>query len=153
MVTGIGDIASIIGVADVATRVCLRLARFLEEARHAGETRSSLYMRAASLHDLLKAVQVATTSRKAKIRTKPISKDEGQILEVLNSAINRCDLTVEKLEGKLKALGENEKGPNRWQRLKLQAKLDVSDPLIVRIERDIQADVASLQMLFSCLSP
>ena len=151
--TGVGDIAAIIGIADVATRMCLRIARFLEESRHSGEVLNSLRSRATALKEILEAVQKATKKRTDHVRTKPISDDEVGVWRVLSAAMVRCESTVEKFEAKLKSLGQDGKEPNFRQRAKLQLRLDVSGGGIARIEREIQADIKAMQLLVTCLSP
>ena len=151
--TGIGDIAAIIGTADVATRVCLRIARFLEESKHSGEVLSSLRSRATALKEILEAVQNATKERRDHVWTKPISDDEVGVWRVLSAAMFRCEASVEKFEVKLRSLGQEGKEPNFWQRAKLQSRLEVSGGGIARIEREIQADTKAIQLLVTCLSP
>ena len=152
VLTGVGDVGAIIGIADVATRVGLRLGRFLEDSKDAGETRSNLYKKVTDLQHILEAVRAATTERKGHVRTTPISDDEGRILKILTVALDRCKSTVEKLAEKLGSLGRGGTEPNWRQRAMLQLRLDVQGPSIVRIEKDIQADIEALQLLHSCLS-
>ena len=151
--TGVGDIGAIIGIADVAIRACLRIARFIEESKHSGEVLSSLRSRATALKELLEAVRKAAKERTDRVRTKSISDDEVGVWRVLSAAVVRCVSTVEKMEAKLQSLGQDGKEPNLPQRAILQLKLEVSGGGIARLERDIQADIEAMQLLFTCLSP
>lgn len=151
--TGVGEVGAIISIADVAARVCLRLARFLNEVKDADETRSSLYKKATTLHDILKAVEIATRRRNVHVPTKPVSDDEGMILVMLTAALGRCESTVEKFEEKLGGLGRGGTEPKLLERAMLQLRLDVQGSGIARIERDIQADIAALHLLSTCFLP
>lgn len=150
---GVGEVGAIISIADVAARVCLRLARFLDEAKDAGETRSNLHNKAAALHDILQVVDAATRKRNAHVHTKPVSDDEGGILEMLDAALRRCESTVMKFEEMLGKLGGGGTEPNWLRRAILQLKLDVHGSGIAKIERNIEADIAALQLLHACCSP
>jgi len=150
---GVGEVGAIISIADVAARVCLRLGRFLNEVKDAGETRSSLHKKAAALHDILKVVDAATRKRNVHVHTKPISDDEGGILVMLTAALGRCESTVKKFEEMLGRLGGGGTEPNWLGRAILQLKLDVRGSGIAKIERDIEADIAPLQLLSTCFLP
>ena len=153
LMAGVGEFGTIVSIADVATRVCLRLARFIDESKEAGATRNNLYMRLLAMHTLLETVKSATTERKDKIRAIPISADEGRILSRMGMTVDHCESTVQRLEEKVKSLGRDRRDTNWRQRLMLQLRLEVSGSSIERIERDIQVDTEALQLLFTCLSP
>lgn len=153
MTFGVGEVGAVISIADVAARVGIRLARFLAESKDAGETRNSLHTTATDLREILTAIETATRKRSGQVQTKPISEDEDRILVILKAAVGRCESTVEKFEKKLGGLGRG--GTElRWrERFALQLRLDVHQSGIARVERDIRADIASLQLLFTCFSP
>lgn len=151
--TGVGDIGTILSIADIATRVCLRLARFIDESKEAGATRDNLSRRLLTMNTLLETVKSATAERKDKVRLIPISVDEGRILSTMKTTVDHCESTIQRLEEKVKSLKQNQRDPNWRQRIMLQLRLDVSGSSIERIERDIEADTEALQLLFICLTP
>ena len=153
MISGVGDVGAIVSIADVAARVCLRIARFLNEVKDADKTRSGLYKKATALHDILKAVEAATRERNAQVHTKPVSDDEDGILEMLTAALDRCESTVKKFEEKLGGLGLGGTEPRWPERAMLQLRIDVQWSGIARLEKDIQADIAAIQLLFTCFLP
>ena len=146
------DIGAIISIADVTTRVCLRLAQFIDDCRSAGETRETLRAKVTTLRGLLEAIKTATSGRALQLPTKPVSDNENEILTVLAKALDRCESTVEKLDGKLERLGNGGTKLSIRERVKLQATLDYQESDIQRIEKEIQADIAAIQVLFQCLS-
>ena len=153
MVFGVGEGGAIVSIADVAARVGFRLARFLREVKDASETRSSLHEKATALHDVLEAVEAAMRKRNAQVHTKPVSDDEREILVRLTAALDRCESRVKRFEEKLGGLGRGGTEPRLWERVTLQLKLDVQGPGIARVERDIQADTAVIQLQLTCLGP
>lgn len=150
--TGVEGIGAIIGIADVATRVYLSTARFIQDCKAAGETRTRLYEKVTALNGVLEAVETLLTARRNQSR-KPISYHEDDILKNLRRAMERCEGTVERLNEKVTSLGPGTREPNWRQRAILQLKLNVKEPEILRIERDMQADIGSLQVYLTCLSP
>lgn len=151
--TGVEGIGAIIGIADVASRVCISTARFLEESRVAGETRSALYHKVTTLNSILEAVKTTATHREKQFREKPVSSHEDVILKVLGTALKRCKATMERLESKVTSLGSDTTVPNLLHRCMLQFRHQVSGPAIARIERDMQADIGSMQLMLTCLVP
>lgn len=151
--TVVGDIGTILSIADVATRACLRIARFIDDMGDAGEKRSNLYTRVTTLGTLLDSVKSATSKRSEYIGTGSVSTDEDQILRKMHLTIGHCVSTMEKFEAKLASLGPSQKDPKWGQRAMLQLRFEVSGSGIARIERDIQADTETLQLLLTCLSP
>ena len=153
MTIGIEYVGAIIGVADVAARACLKLARIIEESKESDETRSELYKKVNSLHETLTAIDISLRKRSGDVQTKPVSDDESRILQKLKSALERCDSTVASLEKKLVSLGAQGTGPNKLQRLALQMKFEVQGAGITKLERDIQVDLEAVQLLLTCLAP
>ena len=147
------DVGAIISIADVASRVCLRLARFVNDASNVRETRNRLLTNAATLRGLLEAVRSSTSMRTSQLYVKPVNDEESAILECLTSALYRCESTVEELNTLLQELGGGVSEPNWLEQAMLQLRLDYRGSGIERLEKEIQQHIAAIKLLFECLSP
>ena len=147
------DVGAIISIVDVASRVGLRLAHFIDDASNVCETRNRLLTNAATLRGLLEAVRSSTSMRNRQLHVKPVNEEEGAILECLTSALCRCESTVEKLDTLLQELGGGVSEPNWLQRAMMQLSLDYHGSGIERLEKEIEQHIAAIKLLFECLSP
>ena len=146
------DVGAIISIADIAFRACVSLARFIERSRHARETRDKLQKKVDLLRGLLVAVTAATTAREGELDIKPVGDGEKVILKLLKLALERCKATVEMMTSSFQQLGSQGTELNRREQLRLQAKLDRQKSDVEAFEKDIDADIAAIQLLFNCLS-
>ena len=147
------DVGAIISIADIASRVCLRLARFIDDAGNAGETRNRLFTKATTLRSLLEAVKTSTRQRKLQLRIKPVNDEENGLLECLTAALGACDTTIENLVTLLQELGGGVSAPNWFERAMLQLSLDYRASGIERLENEIQEHFEAIRLLSECLSP
>lgn len=147
------DVGAIISIADITIRACVSLARFIERCRHAGETRDSVQTKLDLLRGLLAAVTTATTTREGQLDIKPVGDGEKALLiKLLKLALERCKATVEKMATELQQMGNEGTGLNRRELVRLQARLDRQKSAMAAFEKDIDADIAAIQLLLNCLS-
>ena len=149
---GVESGGAIIGIVDIAVRVGLRLARFLHDVNEAEEARSTLYTRVAELDRIVNSVRTIVQTRDQDTQ-KPISDDEYAIRLTLLRAISRCEGTVQRFEQQIAQLGNIERRSRWWRSVALQIRLDVHENTLARTDKDIQADIAALQLLYMCFLP
>lgn len=150
--TGVECGGAIIGIVDVAGRVGFRLAQFLHDVNEAEETRNTLYTKVAELEGIVRTVKTTVKARDQN-NQKPISEEEDAIRSLLLRAMCQCERTVQKFGEQIGWLGNVERRPRWWKTVALQIRLDVHGSTLARTERDIQADIASLQLLYTCFLP
>ena len=80
MMVGVGEVGAIIGIVDVATRVCLRLACFLQEVKDVGDTINSLRNKVMTFQDILSEVGAVMRKRSNNVDINLVSDDENRML-------------------------------------------------------------------------
>lgn len=148
--------ASCIAVVQVASKLCLSLAKFISEAKDANDTTSDLVKRVVTLHSMLEIVRGVLKTRASQRQARPFvpfdDDVEKGVWDQAEKVLQRCEGTVKRLEGELDSLGRGES--KSWAQLaSLQLKLNVRDPAISRIEKDIDANVSAAQLMITCFQP
>lgn len=145
----LGVIASVAQILDYSLRLFSKVAGFVHDVKYAPETKMDLVTKVTSLYQTLHAVNTCLRRWQEQVGTRPLPADETFVLLAVFKALERCEQTVHKLEAKIQRLGGSRN--DLWNRLRLQTQLEIRGSSISHIEKSIDANLGSLQVLLPCL--
>lgn len=144
--------ASIIAVVDYSFKLSLNIAQFVHEAKDASGATKDLFFKVTSLHQTCHTVHLSLKKRAEQVNKKLLSLDEQEIWCTIRNALERCEKTVERFKEELEGLSTSEELTWRQQGQQ-QLKLKIRSPKIASLEKKIDANIGSLQVLLPCLQP
>jgi leucyl-tRNA synthetase len=147
-----GVVTAAISTADVVARLCLCLAQFESDRRHAGSRVETLHRQLRNLYNVVGNVRYCLDARAGGDQS-PASDDD--LLQNMKDTLSDCRDTMRKFEQELTAIH----GPQQFEKLKnsllkstlVTLKLKSKSGLVDRFEREIAGYLTNVQLQFSCL--
>ena len=143
---------ALLGIIDIASRLGLRLARFLQEVREAKETSNGLLKQAATFRNVLSCVEKTLRNGGAYSQTN-FSNNEGlELRQLMKDALDHCKVTVTRFEKRLRSLGRDT-DPEWIKNFAYTWRSQAQASGLARSEADMKSDIAWLHLLLTCFSP
>lgn len=143
--------SAVIQVLGASLVLSQKIASFILDAKNVAETRSHLFDQVDCLYATVTAVHIALKRREPQLTTRPVGDDEREIYEQTQRTLEKTQRSVQWLEEVLEKLGGG-RSKKCWEKAWLQMKVQVRNPAIARISRQIETSVSSLQLMLQCIN-
>ena len=143
------SIAAAIGCVEIATRVCERLSRFVNEAKNADSEAEHLKQKVERLHVILQNIQSNRSSR-LPTASKQSDTEEDRLWEQIRSSVERCGTTLTAFKKELDCLQDKARFDILRKAL-LAKRLNKISRAAEIFDSNIDINIHDIQISFSCL--
>ena len=147
----LGGVAAGLQVASLSIKVIKKLAEFVHDARGVVETNHRILNQVDNLIDTVRTVQDVMERRQAQTEARPLSKDELKAQNNIARTLERTIKTIDLLREKIEKLGGGKSQPGAWRRGWIQIKAQVQNEAIIQIEKQMDRNMKSLQLIIPCV--
>lgn len=146
----LGAVAAGLQVAALSVKVVETLARFVHDARAVAETNSRILIQVENLIETVRTVEGVMKRRESKRGERPISDDEAKALEKTAKTLKQTIKNINVLRDKIEKLGGGRSQPNAWRKGWIQLKTQIQSESIIHIEKMLDLNLKSLQLIIPC---
>jgi len=147
----LGGVAAGLQIAALSIGVIEKLAAFVHDARGVAETNNRILSQVNNLIETVATVQDVMERRELQRGTRPISDDELKAQDKTTRTLEQTKNTIDLLRLKIEHLGGGRSHPGAWRRGWIQIKSQIQSESIVQIEKQMDRNLKSLQLIIPCI--
>ena len=141
----------ILGGIAASVELIEKLVTFVHDARSVVETNNRIITQVDNLIATVRIVNNVLESREKQRGNLPLSDDELKALHQTTNTLEQTNKTINLLREKIEKLGGGRSQAGAWRRGWLQIKTQVQNGSITQIEKQMDRNLNSLQLLILCI--